>query len=104
VLHQGITSIAVHPTHPYIFCTTSKDQTTRIYDLTLPPVQFPNNPHWPPGTAPSLAGPAHGLQMTDGEGDGIGRCVAVLCGSKSGGHLDAVLAAVSDMYSTQVRQ
>lgn len=57
-------------------------------------MQAPNNPHWPPGTKPSLAGAAHGLHMTEPEGTGCGRCVAVLSGGRSGGHLAAVLGAV----------
>ena len=92
--HQPITTIAVHPIHPYLFCSTSRDFTTRIYDLLLEPQQAPNNPPWPPGTVPSLAGAAHGLHMTEPEGEGIGRCVAVLSGGRSGGHLAAVLGAV----------
>ncbi|GBE78010.1 WD40-repeat-containing domain protein [Sparassis latifolia] len=92
--HGGpITSIAVHPSHPYLFCTTSRDFTTRIYDLTLTALQKPNNPHWPPGTLPSLAGPAHGLQMSEPEGEGCGRCVVVLVGGRSGGHRGAVFCA-----------
>ncbi|KZT30641.1 WD40 repeat-like protein [Neolentinus lepideus HHB14362 ss-1] len=92
--HGGaITSIAVHPVHPYIFCTTSRDFTTRIYDLTQAPAQYPTNPHWPPSKEPSLAGAAYGLQMSEPEGQGIGRCVAVLAGGRSGGHMAAVLSA-----------
>ncbi|KDQ63385.1 hypothetical protein JAAARDRAFT_169149 [Jaapia argillacea MUCL 33604] len=94
--HGGpITSIAVHPTHPYIFCTTSRDFTTRIYDITLKPCQKPSNPHWPPNpsTVPSRAGAAYGLHGTESEGEGVGRCVAVLCGGRSGGHQAAVLHA-----------
>ncbi|CAL1695645.1 unnamed protein product [Somion occarium] len=90
---SDITSIAVHPYHPYIFCTTSKDQTTRIYDLSLPARQKPNNIHWPPSEAPSLAGPAFGLQLSEREGDGCGCCVGVLVGGRSGGHEAAVLGA-----------
>ncbi|EPQ60579.1 hypothetical protein GLOTRDRAFT_52883, partial [Gloeophyllum trabeum ATCC 11539] len=77
--HGGpITSISVHPVHPYIICTTSRDFTTRIYDLTQTPAQYPNNPHWPPSKEPSMAGAAFGLQMSEPEGQGVGRCVAVL--------------------------
>jgi polycomb protein EED len=92
--YQPITGIVVHPIHPYLFCSTSRDFTTRIYDLLLPPQEKPNNPHWPPGTEASLAGAAHGLHMTEPEGIGVGRCVAVLSGGRSGGHLAAVLGAV----------
>jgi len=92
--HGGeITSIAVHPQHPYMFCTTSKDMTTRLYDLTFNARQEPNNPHWPPSTVPSRAGPAFGLMASESEGNGIGRCLAVLVGGRSGGHEAAVLGA-----------
>ncbi|KAG2154785.1 WD40-repeat-containing domain protein [Suillus clintonianus] len=92
--HGGpITSIVVHPTHPYLFCTTSRDFTTRIYDLTMSPQQGPDNPCWPPSKAPSLGGAPHGLQASEPEGVGIGRCIVVLCGGPSGGHEAAVLNA-----------
>ncbi|KAG1749936.1 WD40-repeat-containing domain protein [Suillus paluster] len=92
--HGGpITSIVVHPNHPSLFCTTSRDFTTRIYDLAISPQQDPNNPHWPPSKAPSLGGAPHGLQASEPEGMGTGRCVAVLCGGPSGGHDAAVLSA-----------
>ncbi|KAI9065816.1 WD40 repeat-like protein [Trametes sanguinea] len=90
--HGGlITSLCVHPTQPHLFCTTSRDFTARIYDLSLYPVQVPNNPHWLPRTEPSRAGPPHGLHMCEPEGEGIGQCVAVLVGGRSGGHKAAVL-------------
>lgn len=92
--HGGpITSIVVHPTHPYLFCTTSRDFTIRIYDLTASPRQGPDNPCWPPSKAPSLGGAPHGLQASEPEGMGVGRCVSVLCGGPSGGHQAAVLSA-----------
>ena len=94
-LLQPITSISVHPRRPDMFCTTARDFTTRIYDISLSPVQEPNNPHWPPNTEPSLAGPAHGLHMCEHEGEGTGRCVAVMVGGRSGGHKGAVLCSVS---------
>ena len=84
----------MHPTFPSLFCTTSRDFTTRIYELGLPPKQRPNNPPWPPERLPSKAGAAHGLDMTMPEGEGIGRCVAVLVGERSGGHQGDVFAAV----------
>ncbi|KAA1471550.1 WD40 repeat-like protein [Dentipellis sp. KUC8613] len=91
---KAITSITTHPRHPYLFCTTSRDGTTRIYDLTRTPIQKPNNPPWSSrDPAPSLAGAAHGLHTTEPEGTGIGRCVAVLVGGRSGGHQAAVLGA-----------
>ncbi|KAK7694742.1 hypothetical protein QCA50_001930 [Cerrena zonata] len=92
--HGGdITSIAVDPFHPYLFCTTSRDQTTRVYDLTLRARDRPKNVHWPPDKRPSLAGPAFGLQCSEAEGMGMGRCVAVLVGGRSGGHEAGVLGA-----------
>ncbi|KAG6885586.1 hypothetical protein C0993_012588 [Termitomyces sp. T159_Od127] len=58
------------------------------------------NPRWPPGKGNSLAGAAHGLHMTEieGEGNGIGRCIIVLMGGRSGGHQAAVLSAVSYIH------
>ncbi|KAJ3507856.1 hypothetical protein NLJ89_g6071 [Agrocybe chaxingu] len=113
--HGGaITSIAVHPNTPHLVCSTSRDLTTRIYDLSLPaevPMkqkpQRPGkkkrpekekvpNPVWPPGKTPSLAGAAHGLRIPSeagGEGVGAGRCIVVLLGGRSGGHKAAVLGA-----------
>ncbi|KAH6917509.1 WD40-repeat-containing domain protein [Coprinopsis sp. MPI-PUGE-AT-0042] len=94
--HGGaITSIAVHPLAPEFFATTSRDFSTRIYNLTFPPVAKPNNPHWPPAPKgqPSLAGPAHGLHLNIQEGSGLGRCIIVLMGGRSGGHNAAVLGA-----------
>lgn len=63
----------------------------------MTPRDSPNNPHWPPSTLPSLGGAPHGLQSSEPEGVGIGRCVAVLCGGPSGGHNAAVLNAVGDV-------
>ncbi|KAG6862368.1 hypothetical protein C0995_011808 [Termitomyces sp. Mi166 len=94
--HGGaITSIAVHPINTNLFCTTSRDYSTRIYDLLLKPQRWEDlvNPHWPPGTTKSLAGAAHGLHMTEPEGEGIGRCIIILMGGRSGGHQAAVLGA-----------
>ncbi|KAF9015105.1 hypothetical protein BDQ17DRAFT_1442915 [Cyathus striatus] len=93
--HGGaITSIAVHPTRPNLFCTTSRDTSVRIYDLALAPQKKPQNPHWPPSKQPSLAGAAHGLHMSESEGSGLGRCIIVLMGGRSGGHRGAVLGAL----------
>lgn len=60
----------------------------------MAPRDRPDNPHWPPSTHPSLGGAPHGLQASEPEGVGIGRCVVVLCGGPSGGHDAAVLGAV----------
>lgn len=91
---QDITSIAVHPAWPYMFLTTSRDLSTRLYNLSFTPRQVPNNPHWPPNTQPSLAGSAFGMHSSESEGDGLGRCVGVLVGNRSGGHEGAVLHVV----------
>ncbi|KAF9229227.1 WD40 repeat-like protein [Gyrodon lividus] len=92
--HGGeITAVITHPAFPYIVCTCSRDFSARLYDLTMPPREHPNNPHWPPSMLPSLGGAPHGLQASEPEGAGIGRCVAVLCGGPSGGHDAAVLNA-----------
>ena len=95
LLLQDIMCIAVHPTEPYQFLTTSKDGSARIYDLHYYCRQGPNNPHWPPQTKPSLAGPAFGLHACEPEGEGLGRCLAVLVGSRSGGHYGTVFHGVS---------
>ncbi|TCD69920.1 hypothetical protein EIP91_005744 [Steccherinum ochraceum] len=90
-VHGGeITSLATHPTHPYWFCATSKDMTTRMYTLEHPARQVPNNPPWPPSKHHSHAGPAFGLMSSEPEGNGIGRCLAVFVGGRSGGHQAAV--------------
>ncbi|ESK97912.1 coatomer beta subunit [Moniliophthora roreri MCA 2997] len=92
--HGGhITSIALHPSLPHLFATTSRDFSVRIYDLTQKPRERAENPIWPPRDTPSLAGPAHGLDLNDKEGIGIGRCVLVLMGGRSGGHMGDVFAA-----------
>ncbi|KIJ68509.1 hypothetical protein HYDPIDRAFT_106709 [Hydnomerulius pinastri MD-312] len=92
--HGGeITAIVAHPSFPYLICTCSRDFSARLYDLTMPPREHPNNPHWPPSKMPSLGGAPHGLQASEPEGVGVGRCVAVLCGGPSGGHEAAVLSA-----------
>lgn len=110
---QAITSIVVHPTTAHLFCTTSRDHTTRIYDLTLLIIEAKkkdkgkkkkkedkvSNPHWPPSKVPSFAGAPHGLHLRpselEDEGRGIGRCIVVLMGGRSGGHCAAVLGAVN---------
>lgn len=100
---QEITSIAVHHTHPYMFLTTSRDQTVRLYDLRFRPRQLPNNMYWPLSKHASLAGAGFGLHMNDSEGEGYGRCLAVLVGGRSGGHQAAVLHAVRGHYNTTNR-
>ncbi|KAF9496143.1 hypothetical protein BDN71DRAFT_1446572 [Pleurotus eryngii] len=92
--HGGtITSIAVHLTSPHIFCTTSKDFTTRIYDLTRSATEPSTNLHWAPDPRPSGAGLPFGLRAVEPEGHDQGLCTTVLVGGKSGGHRAAVLGA-----------
>ncbi|KIP11382.1 hypothetical protein PHLGIDRAFT_473083 [Phlebiopsis gigantea 11061_1 CR5-6] len=103
--HGGeITSIAVHPSWPYMFLTTSRDLSTRLYNLQFTARREPNNPPWPPNKGGSLAGPAFGLHSSEPEGDGAGRCVGVLVGNRSGGHQGAVYQAAwhptSDLIAT----
>lgn len=101
-IHQDITSLSVHPKDPSLLCSTSHDHTARIYDLRLPvagvdePIKNNNDPfsRWPGKSKACLAGPAFGLRANDGEGIGLGRCIAVLVGGASGGHQAAVLNAV----------
>lgn len=42
----------------------------------------------------ALAGPPFGLRSNISEGKGLGRCVAILAGGPSGGHLAPVKCAV----------
>ncbi|TDL28656.1 WD40 repeat-like protein [Rickenella mellea] len=91
--HGGhITSLAVHPTYPYLLCSTSYDHTVRIYDLTVAVNGEFKSQSWP-GGVPCLGGPAFGLRSNESEGDGHGRCVAILVGGPSGGHQACVLGA-----------
>ncbi|KAJ7103585.1 WD40-repeat-containing domain protein [Mycena belliarum] len=92
--HGGrITSIAVHPTSPNIFASTSADFTTRIYDLDGLAQKNAENPVWPPWDGPSHTSAAHGMDGLDAQGSGLGRCVQILVGGRSGGHAWDVLGA-----------
>ncbi|KAK6981656.1 coatomer beta subunit [Favolaschia claudopus] len=92
--HGGrITAIAVHPTLPNIFATTSADFTTRLYNLDLEIPLNEDNPIWPPWEGPALASAAHGTDGVDSAGTGIGRCFQILVGGRSGGHNWDVLGA-----------
>ncbi|KAI9512920.1 WD40-repeat-containing domain protein [Russula earlei] len=94
--HGGsISSIAVHPQTPSHICTTSSDQTARIYDLDRSPdPKFPQvNPFLVPGTGPSMAGAPHGIRSAEEEEWTKGLCIAILVGGRSGGHLAAVTCA-----------
>ena len=62
--------------------------------MTLPPLQGGENPVTIPENYPSAAGLAFGLISSEKEGVGMGRCVIVLTGGRSGGHKAAVLGAV----------
>lgn len=93
ISQQPITSIAVHPRVPSYVCTTSSDQTTRVYDLDRFPDDFRENPFWVPGTGPSKGGAPHGLASSEKEEWGKGQCTTVLVGGRSGGHLAAVTCA-----------
>lgn len=67
-------------------------------------VSYPvNNPSWPGRTNMCQAGPAFGLRAHEGEGEGLGRCIAVLAGGQSGGHQAAVLGVVSSAMQTFVK-
>ncbi|EIW86772.1 hypothetical protein CONPUDRAFT_44031, partial [Coniophora puteana RWD-64-598 SS2] len=94
--HGGdVTAIAVHPDYPDLFCTTSRDFTSRLYELTFSPRQVPHNVHWPPSKVMSLGGAPHGLQSSESEGEGFGCCMAIFAGGPSGGHEAPILGAVS---------
>ncbi|EGO26397.1 hypothetical protein SERLADRAFT_463426 [Serpula lacrymans var. lacrymans S7.9] len=74
-------------------CTTSRDFTARIYDLTQSPDQGINHIPGSHKATDRLYGAPHGLRMVESEGKGIGRCTVVLMGSESGGHASSVLGA-----------
>ena len=65
------------------------------------PGEVSYGPVWPPvkrsrrNNTGSKAGASFGLPLVEGEGSitGIGRCITVLVGGKSGGHQAAVLGA-----------
>ncbi|KAF8213103.1 WD40-repeat-containing domain protein [Mycena galopus ATCC 62051] len=93
--HGGrITSIAVHPTSPNVFATTSSDFTTRIYNLDNKAVsEIPENPTWSPWSGPSGGSAAHGTDGSDSTGSGLSRCFQLLVGGRSGGNSWDVLGA-----------
>jgi hypothetical protein len=62
--------------------------------MTLPPLQGGENPGTMPDNYSSAASLAFGLIANEKEGVGMGRCVIVLTGGRSGGHKAAVLGAV----------
>jgi polycomb protein EED len=92
-VEQPISSVAVHPRTPSYVCTTSSDQSTRIYDLDRYADTPQVNPFWLPRTGPSKAGAPHGLRSSEREEWGKGLCVTILVGGRSGGHFAAVTCA-----------
>ncbi|KAK7064271.1 coatomer beta subunit [Favolaschia claudopus] len=90
---RGHGGIAVHPTLPNIFATTSADFTTRLYNLDHEIPLNEDNPIWPPWEGPAMASAAHGTDGVDSAGTGIGRCFQMLVGGRSGGHNWDVLGA-----------
>ncbi|KAL0951268.1 hypothetical protein HGRIS_007982 [Hohenbuehelia grisea] len=92
--HGGpITSISVHPRKPSIFCTTSRDHSTRICELSELKQQSPENDTFPPQYTKVLGSSAMGFQTNEPESKGLGRCVRILVGGRSGGHKAAVMHA-----------
>ncbi|KAJ7630885.1 hypothetical protein FB45DRAFT_549993 [Roridomyces roridus] len=88
ICHHGghITSIAVHPGAPHIFATTSADFTTRIYNLDQS-ADGHENSTWKSWQGPSRASAAHGTDGPDSGSSGHGRCIGILGGGRSGGHV-----------------
>lgn len=82
----------MHPVYPNILCTTSYDNTSRVYDLKLPARTEIQTRPWPYTPANNRGAPPHGDQMI-GEEEGLGRCVTILMGGRSGGHKAPVLCA-----------
>ncbi|KAG8898122.1 hypothetical protein FRB99_007649 [Tulasnella sp. 403] len=113
--HGGpITSLAVDPKNPFLFASTSRDLSVRLYDLTLDASSFLPEAYWPQSTsrqmpvrrgraakqasaAPLIGdiGAPFGGGIPDGEGTGIGKCVAIFAGDSadSGGHKGTVCCA-----------
>jgi WD40 repeat protein len=92
---EAITSLSTNPIWPYLVLSTSRDHTSRVWDLSERPTSAPFNPIWPGLPPPTLAGAPHGLQASEpeGDGDGAGACVALLMGGRAGGHEATVTAA-----------
>jgi hypothetical protein len=116
-----ITSIKVLPHFPHLACTTSRDYSTRFYDLSIDArFVLPDLPRPPQGSdhfcGPPFGMPAHpkdgpgvGELPAEVEGVGKGKCIGVLWGpiagreeipggalrrTRIGGHYGSVLAAV----------
>ncbi|EJD55348.1 hypothetical protein AURDEDRAFT_27122, partial [Auricularia subglabra TFB-10046 SS5] len=67
-----ITAIAVHPIYPQYVCTTSRDYTTRFYDLTRDSRYMIPDPQRPVRGSDHYGGPPFGMQVRTAEGDGVG--------------------------------
>jgi WD40 repeat protein len=93
---EPITSLTTNPVWPNLVLSTSRDHTSRLWDLSERPTDQPHNPPWPGLPPPTLAGAPHGLQATEpeGQGEGAGACVALLMGGRAGGHEATVSSAV----------
>ncbi|KAF8584996.1 hypothetical protein K439DRAFT_1616338 [Ramaria rubella] len=88
--HGGdITSLGVHHMHPHLVFTTSRDCTTRIYDLRHAPSTEPEQ------ASQNLPRNAFGMLIEDDSRTcSLGKCVVILTGGRSGGHEAAVLGAM----------
>ncbi|KIY71006.1 hypothetical protein CYLTODRAFT_346834 [Cylindrobasidium torrendii FP15055 ss-10] len=77
-----ITSLALDATKPNIFASTSRDFSTRIYDLGQPPRQSSDPVPTRHRGRVSVPSEALGHDVAGGEGDpmGVGRCILVLMG------------------------
>lgn len=91
--HGGrITSLNYNPRNPRILCSTSRDQTTRLWSLDL--LQSMKMA----SADPQLAsfGPPFGAPLTGGEEESLGptgRCFTVTAGGQTAGHQATVLDA-----------
>lgn len=91
-----ITALAVHPIYPQYVCSTSRDYTTRFYDLTRDSRYMIPDPQRPVRGSDHYGGPPFGMQVRTAEVDGVGelppgiegfgfgKCVGVLWGFIAG--------------------
>jgi hypothetical protein len=92
--------VTVHPKHLHRLATTSHDNTTRLYDLSLPSTFPLHDAAWPDGTPFRGGPPLCGLVPAEDGGEGKrgeGRCIGILRGGieEGGGAHNAVMSAVS---------